>query len=205
MSIDGMIATKTGESKFSSKQDLKRLHKLRSRVDAIVVGKNTILQDDPLLTVRHVQGKNPIRIIVDSKCTLSSKSQIVQTCNKVHTILAVSQQASKSNIQRIQKFPISLIVTGKNSVNIKCLLKKLFDKKIKTVLVEGGKTLNWEFIRLGFFDELIITVSPTLIGGENAISLVGGTGFKKISDSPNLRLKSARKLKNHLILHYLKV
>ena len=76
ISIDGKIATKTGDSKLSSKQDSIRLHKLRSKVDAILVGKNTVLVDDPLLTVRHTIGKNPTRIILDSKGILSNKSKI---------------------------------------------------------------------------------------------------------------------------------
>ena len=188
-SIDGKIATRTGDSKLSSKQDSVRLHKLRSKVDAILVGKNTVLRDNPLLTVRHTKGKNPIRIILDSKGTISKKSKI--------------QKSGFDPI--IKKFPVEVIIVGKNSVNLKLLLKKLSDKKIKTILVEGGGTINWEFIKHNLFDELIITLSPFLIGGNNAISFVGGQGFAKIANSPNLYLKSIRRLKNHLVLHYVKV
>jgi len=204
-SIDGKIATVTGDSKLSSKQDSVRLHKLRSQVDAILVGKNTVLVDDPMLTVRHTKGKNPIRIILDSKGTISKNSKIIQTCNKIPTIVAVSRQISKSNIDKLKKFPIEIIMVGSNSINIKLLLKKLSDKKIKSVLVEGGGTVNWEFIKYDLFDELIITLSPFLIGGKNAVSLIDGNGFKKISNSPNLRLKSIKRLKNHLVLNYAKV
>ena len=204
-SIDGKIATVTGDSKLSSKQDSFRLHKLRSQVDAILVGKNTVLVDDPMLTVRHTKGKNPIRIILDSKGTISKNSKIIQTCNKIPTIVAVSHQISKSNLDKLKKFPIEIIMVGSNSINIKLLLKKLSNKKIKSVLVEGGGTVNWEFIKYDLFDELIITLSPFLIGGKNAVSLIDGNGFKKISNSPNLRLKSIKRLKNHLVLNYAKV
>lgn len=204
-SIDGKIATVTGDSKLSSKEDSVRLHKLRSQVDAILVGKNTVLVDDPMLTVRHTKGKNPIRIILDSKGTISKNSKIIQTCNKIPTIVAVSHQISKSNLDKLKKFPIEIIMVGSNSINIKLLLKKLSDKKIKSVLVEGGGTVNWEFIKYDLFDELIITLSPFLIGGKNAVSLIDGNGFKKISNSPNLRLKSIKRLKNHLVLNYAKV
>ncbi len=204
-SIDGKIATKTGDSKLSSKQDSVRLHKLRSKVDAILVGKNTVLLDNPLLTVRYTKGKNPIRIILDSKGTLSKKSKILQTSNKIQTIIAVSKKISKSNFDKLHKFPVEVIIAGENSVNIKLLLKKLSDKKIKTILVEGGGTVNWEFIKHNLFDELIITLSPFLIGGNDAISFVQGQGFKKISNSPILRLKSIKRLKNHLVLCYVKV
>lgn len=205
ISIDGKIATRTGDSKISSKQDSIRLHKLRSKVDAILVGKNTVLQDNPLLTVRHTKGKNPIRIILDSKGTISKRSKILQTSNTIPTIITVSKKISKSNFDKLHKFPVEIITAGKNSVNIKLLLKKLSDKKIKTILVEGGGTINWEFIKHSLFDELIITLSPFLIGGNDAISFVGGQGFEKISHSPNLYLKSIKRLKNHLVLYYVKV
>ena len=205
ISVDGKIATKTGDSKLSSKQDSIRLHKLRSKVDAILVGKNTVLVDNPLLTVRHTIGKNPTRIILDSKGILSNKSKILQTSDKVKTIIVVSKQISKLNLEKLNKFPVEIIIAGKNFINIKLLLKKLLEKKIKTILVEGGGTINWEFVKHNIFDELIITISPFVIGGNNAVSLVEGEGFRKISKSPNLRLKSTKRLKNHFVLHYTKV
>ncbi len=204
-SVDGKIATRTGDSNLSSKQDRVRLHKLRSKVDAILVGKNTVLLDNPLLTVRYTRGKNPIRIILDSKGTISKKSKILQTSYKIPTIIAVSEKISKSNFDKLHKCPVDVIIAGKNSVNIKLLLKKLSDKKINTILVEGGGTINWEFIKQNLFDELIITLSPFLIGGNDAISFVQGKGFEKISNSPNLRLKSIKRLKNHIVLYYVKV
>ncbi|NWJ29396.1 2,5-diamino-6-(ribosylamino)-4(3H)-pyrimidinone 5'-phosphate reductase [Marine Group I thaumarchaeote] len=204
-SVDGKIATRTGDSNLSSKQDKVRLHKLRSKVDAILVGKNTVLLDNPLLTVRYARGKNPIRIILDSKGTISKKSKILQTSDKIPTIIAVSKTISKSNYDKLCKFPVEIITAGKNSVNIKLLLKKLYNKKINTILVEGGGTVNWEFIKHNLFDELIITLSPFLIGGNDAISFVQGKGFKKISNSPNLHLKSIKRLKNHIVLYYVKV
>ena len=204
-SIDGKIATKTGDSNFSSKQDIIRLHKLRSKVDAILVGKNTVLQDDPLLTVRFAKGKNPVRIILDSRGSISRKSQILQTSNKIPTIIVISRNISKSNLMKLHDFPVEIITAGKNSINISLLLKKLFDKKIKTVLVEGGGIINWEFIYKNLFDELIITLSPFLVGGVDAVSFIQGKGFRKVSNSPNLKLKSVRRLKNHLVLSYVRV
>ncbi|MHA7733317.1 2,5-diamino-6-(ribosylamino)-4(3H)-pyrimidinone 5'-phosphate reductase [Nitrosopumilus sp. S6] len=205
ISIDGKIATKVNDSKLSSKEDIQRLHKLRSNVDAILVGKNTVSRDDPLLTVRHVKGKNPIRIILDSKGIISQKSKILQSSDKIPTIIAVSKKITKTNLEKLRKFPIEIISVGNDSVNLKLLLKKLSKKKIKTILVEGGGTVNWEFVNQELFDEMIITLSPFLIGGEDAISYLHGVGFSKISNSPNLRLKSVKRLKNHLVLHYEKL
>jgi len=202
MSLDGKIATKTGDSELSSKQDKVRIHKLRSKVDAILVGSNTVKRDDPLLTVRYVKGKNPLRIVLDSKATINQKSQIIRTCNKIHTIVAVSKKASRQNISKLKKHPLEIIVIGENRVNIKSLLKSLSKKKIKTLLVEGGGTVNWEFIKLGLVDELIVTITPYLIGGQNAITLVEGEGFSHIHKSTKLKLKKICQLGNEIVLHY---
>lgn len=202
MTLDGKIATKTGDSKLSSKQDKVRIHKLRSNVDAILVGSNTVRRDNPSLTVRYVKGKNPIRIVLDSNGTISSNSKIVRTSKKIHTILAVSKKATKKNIVKLKNHSIEVIVTGENRVNIKNLLKKLSKKKIKTILVEGGGNVNWEFIKEGLVDEIIITVSPYLIGGINAISLVEGDGFSKIQESLKLKLKKINRIGNEVVLYY---
>ena len=205
ISIDGKISTNIGDSKLSSKSDSIRLHKLRSKVDAILIGKNTLLQDDPLLTVRYTKGKNPIRIILDSTGSIPTNSRIIKTSNDVQTIIAVSKKINKKNLLRLQKLPVEVIMAGENSINLKLLLKKLSSKKIKTILVEGGGTVNWEFIKNNLFNELIITLSPFLIGGTDAISFVEGKGFAKISNSPNLKLKSIKRLKSYLVLNYVKV
>lgn len=204
VSIDGKIVTRDGDSKLSSKLDLKRVHKLRSKVDAVLVGKNTVLYDDPMLTVRSVKGKNPIRIILDSNGMIPKKSKILQTSKNIPTIIAVSKTIPKSNLEKLKKFPVDIIFSGTKCVNLKSLLKILYKKKIKTILVEGGGTVNWEFIKNGLFDELIVTISPYLIGSDS-VSLVQGKGFSQILDSPKLSLKSTRKLKNHLVLHYIKL
>ena len=205
ISIDGKISTRSNDSKLSSQEDSTRLHKLRSKVDAILIGKNTMLQDDPLLTVRHTKGKNPTRIILDSKGTISKNSKIIKTSDKIPTIIAVSKKISKVNLSKLKKLPVEIIISGENSVNLKLLMKKLSTKKIETILVEGGGTVNWEFIKNNIFDELIITLSPYLIGGNDATSLVEGKGFAKIVNSPNLKLKSVKRLKNHLVINYIKV
>ena len=205
ISIDGKISTRSNDSKLSSQEDSTRLHKLRSKVDAILIGKNTMLKDDPLLTVRYTKGKNPTRIILDSKGTISKNSKIIKTSDKIPTIIAVSKKITKVNLSKLKKLPVEIIISGENSVNLKLLIKKLSTKKIETILVEGGGTVNWEFIKNDIFDELIVTLSPYLIGGNNATSLVEGKGFAKIVNSPNLKLKSVKRLKNHLVINYIKV
>ncbi|MBM3896733.1 MAG: 2,5-diamino-6-(ribosylamino)-4(3H)-pyrimidinone 5'-phosphate reductase [Thaumarchaeota archaeon] len=203
-SLDGKIATKSGDSRFSSTKDKARVYRLRATVDAILVGKNTVKRDDPILTVHQVKGKNPIRIILDSRATISTKSRIIKTCNKIPTIIAVSKKASNKNLEKLQKFPLRIIVSGNNIVNIKKLLKTLWKLKIKKILVEGGGTVNWEFVNQNLFDEIIVTVTPFLVGGDDSVSIIKGKGFSKITKSRKLRLKKILRLKNEVVLHYTK-
>ncbi|MDH3618962.1 MAG: 2,5-diamino-6-(ribosylamino)-4(3H)-pyrimidinone 5'-phosphate reductase [Nitrosopumilus sp.] len=205
ISIDGKIATSSGDSKLSSKKDLIRLHKLRSKVDAILVGKNTVNNDDPLLTVRYNKGKNPVRIILDSGGTISNKSKILKTSNRVKTIIVVSKKITKKNLQKLKISSAEIMITGENQVNIKSLLKKLEKRKIKTILLEGGGTVNWEFVKNNLVDEFFITITPYILGGKNSISLINGKGFDKIKKSPKLRLNGIKRLENDLVLHYSKL
>lgn len=203
VSVDGRIATRTGDSRLSSRRDLVRLHGLRARVDAILVGANTVLRDDPLLTVRKVGGKNPTRIILDSAGRIPQGSKIMRTCGSIPTIVAVSQRITRSRLARLQKSQACIIIAGKNKTSIKILLKRLADRNVKSVLVEGGGTVIWEFVRTGLFDEIRVTVSPVLLGGDS-VPLVSGRGPGRISGWPALRLESARRLGNHVVLRYAK-
>ncbi|MGI0036680.1 MAG: dihydrofolate reductase family protein, partial [Nitrososphaera sp.] len=102
MTLDGKIATASGDSRISSKDDLVRLHRLRASVDAVVVGISTILADDPRLTVRLARGRNPARIIVDSKGRIPLESQVLRTADDVRTIVAVTGQAPEEKIEKIR-------------------------------------------------------------------------------------------------------
>jgi len=202
ISIDGKIATRTGNSDLSSKEDLIRVHKLRASVDAILVGKHTVMIDDPLLTVKYVKGKNPIRIILDSTGSIKSNSKIIKTCKTIPTIIAVSEKATKKNIIRLEREGLKIIKCGQNKINLKKLLHILRKKNIKSLLVEGGGLTNWSFIKDGLVDEIIVTITPYVIGGSSAISLFQGKGFDKILHAPLLTLKKINRMKNELVLHY---
>jgi 2,5-diamino-6-(ribosylamino)-4(3H)-pyrimidinone 5'-phosphate reductase len=202
MSIDGKIATRTRQSKLSSKKDLARVHKLRSNVDAILVGKNTVFADDPLLTVRDVTGEKPIRIILDSRASIPSTSKIVKTARKIRTLVIVSQRAPKKSIAGLEDKGVNVIICGRNTINLKELLGILRKKGINKILLEGGGITNWYFLKERLVDEIIITIAPFVLGGKDAISLVEGFGFDKISKSPSFKLKKIDKMKNEVVLQY---
>lgn len=202
MSIDGKIATRTRQSKLSSKKDLARVHKLRSNVDAILVGKNTVFADDPLLTVRYVTGEKPIRIILDSRASIPSTSKIVKTARKIRTLVIVSQRAPKKSIAGLEDKGVNVIICGRNTINLKELLGILRKKGINKILLEGGGITNWYFLKERLVDEIIITIAPFVLGGKDAISLVEGFGFDRISKSPSFKLKKIDKMKNEVVLQY---
>jgi len=202
ITLDGKLATRTGDSKLSSKADKNRVHKLRSKVDAILIGKNTAKLDDPLLSVHDTKKKNPIRIILDSNGTIRARSRILRTSSRIPTIIVVTQKAHKKNLRILEKFPVEIIVCGKYSVNVKKLLGILGEQGIKKILVEGGGTTNWAFVKENLVDEIIITITPYLVGGVTATTLVDGDGFSVITKSTKLKLKNTRRMKNEIILHY---
>ena len=202
ITLDGKLATRTGDSRLSSKKDKIRVHKLRSKVDAILIGKNTVEIDDPLLSVRNIRKKNPIRIILDSNATIRTNPKILRTCSRIPTIIAVSKKAQKKNLQKLEKFSVQVIVCGNDTVSIKKLLATLKKKGIKNILVEGGGATNWAFVKENLVDEAIITITPYLVGGMTATTLVDGDGFSTITKSIRLKLKNVKKMKNEVVLHY---
>ena len=202
ITLDGKIGQKNKHVVLSSKSDKIRVHKLRSKSDAILVGKNTVEQDDPLLTVRYAKGKNPIRIILDSHGTIKNYSRIIKTCKHVPTIIVTSELVSKSNLTRLQKLPIDVIVCGKNQVNITKLLSILSKKGVTTILLEGGGTLNRSFLKKNLIDEMVIALTPYVLGSENTVSLFEGISFPSLKMKLPLKLKKVQKSGNEIILNY---
>ncbi|MDQ3883093.1 MAG: 2,5-diamino-6-(ribosylamino)-4(3H)-pyrimidinone 5'-phosphate reductase [Thermoproteota archaeon] len=213
MTVDGKIATSSGDSKISSREDLVRVHKLRASVDAIVVGISTILADNPQLTVRLAKGRNPARVIVDSKGRIPLDSRIMSTAVRVKTIVAVTDQAPEEKIKKLREMGAHVLVIsegkkGQNAavphgVNLKVLFRKLEKMGIRKILVEGGGELNWSLLHLWLVDELTITIAPKIAGGRLATTLVEGDGFDEIAQSIRLQLKKIQRKKGgELVLHY---
>lgn len=201
VSIDGKIATRKGKSKFSSTKDLIRVHRLRGNVDAVLVGRNTVSVDNPSLTVRHVKGKNPIRIILDPKATISSSSKIVKTSKKIPTMAIVSEIAPASRVSLLTKKGLEVIRCGKIIIDLKKLLSILAKRGIRKILVEGGGTTNWYFLKEKLIDEIIVTITPYVVGGKKSVSLVEGYGFDSISYP--LKLKHVKRMGDEIVLHYI--
>jgi 2,5-diamino-6-(ribosylamino)-4(3H)-pyrimidinone 5'-phosphate reductase len=205
MSIDGKISTRKNDSAISSKLDLVRVHKLRSTVDGIVIGISTVLEDDPMLNVRYstTGKKNPTRIIIDSKARIPLNSRIIESSNKIQTIIAVTHDASSRKIKEIQEKGAQVLVYGNGKVNLRNLFQQLEKMGLKKIIVEGGGEINWSVLKLGLVDELVVTISPLVIGGRDAITLVEGKGFTNISDGIKMKLSNTIiQNKNEIVLFY---
>ena len=201
MTLDGKIGQRNKKVVLSSKSDKIRVHKLRSKFDAILVGKNTVEQDNPLLTVRHVKGKNPIRIILDSRGTIKKTSKIIKTAQNIPTIIVTSQLVSKRNLSRLNSFSLDVIVCGKNQVDIKKLVPILCKKGIKKILLEGGGTINLSFLKHNLIDELIVTLTPFILGSKESVNLFEGT-LNLTKTLSSFKLKNVQKNANEVILNY---
>jgi 2,5-diamino-6-(ribosylamino)-4(3H)-pyrimidinone 5'-phosphate reductase len=201
MTLDGKISTKSGDSAISSKEDLERVHMIRKDVDAIMVGINTVLEDDPRLSIHKIKTdkKNPLRIIVDSKGRTPTNARVFNEEGK--TVVAVSLSADDEQVRKLSE-KAELIVCGNDMVNMLCLMKKLYKMGVKRILLEGGGTLNWGMLSEGLVDEIRVAIAPRIAGGKNAVSLVSGDGFEKIAEGTKLKLVRHYPLGEDFIMEY---
>lgn len=203
MTLDGKIASKTGDSEISSKADLKRVHLLRLEVDAIIVGIETVIKDDPLLTVRLAEGRNPLRVVIDSKARIPISSNLVKSVNSGPIVIAISSAASETRSRNLTSLGCKVMKCGTSEkVDLPIMLSNLKDMGIKKILLEGGGILNAAMLNGGLVDEVIVAVAPVIIGGDRSTTLVEGEGVDKIKNGIRLELKETRNLGSDIVLFY---
>ena len=189
MTIDGKITTTTGESKYiTSAQALEMVHKSRHANSAIMVGINTVITDNPLLTCRIDGLKNPIRIICDTHLKMPHSSQIVTTANQVRTIIATACTDQKK-IEPLEHAGIEILQTPiKNGrLDMQELMKKLAAQSIDSILLEGGATLNWSALQCGVVNKIQAYIAPKIFGGATALSPIGGAGVNLPAEAFQLK------------------
>lgn len=191
VTIDGKLTLYRGASSkelmsLMTKEVYKYLHSIRAQVDGIMVGCETVRTDDPSLTVRYVEGKNPIRIIPCSTANVPYNANIFS--KDAPTIIATTKRAPKERIEKIKQLGAEVLIAGEELVDFDILLSELFKKGIKTLMVEGGSSINWELARKRYIDEIKIIHLPVIVGGENVPTFVGGEGFKSLSKVLRLEL-----------------
>lgn len=187
MTLDGKIATRTGDSKWITGDDARAYgHYLRKAHDCILVGKNTVLADDPELTTRLIEGKNPLRIVLDSNCEVPMTAKIfdgeAETLLVTGTELTSSKQAKVEALQALPNVEVLQLSAVDGRLSVKMLLEELSRRNLTSVLVEGGSTVHGDFLESGLVDRIYAFIAPKLIGGKEALTPIGGRGFALVED-----------------------
>jgi len=206
MTIDGKIASKTGDPDISDEDDWKLVHKLRTEVDAIMVGKSSIILDNPKLHIKYYDHKGYYRIVLDSNLSIPIESNVVTYKPETYlTIIVTTENASNDKIREFESKNVEIIKSGKKRrVDVVELMPILYNKGIKKILLEGGGNLNWSFIKNNLVDEIRITIAPWIVGGKDAVSLVEGDGYAKMLESPRYYLSEVISRNNYVTLTYKK-
>lgn len=206
-SMDGKIATKTGDSKWISNEISRRyVHTLRNQVDAVMVGAGTAIKDNPLLTSRAQNNrprmKQPIKVVVDSQLKTHSNARIFCKNSPAQVIFAATKKAPKTKIHKFEKVCREVLILKQkdNKVDLRHLMKELGKRQVTSVLVEGGGELIGSLVEERLVDKFLFFISPKIIGGKNAITAVEGKGVTTIAHATSLKDVSHKKLGTDLLI-----
>jgi diaminohydroxyphosphoribosylaminopyrimidine deaminase/5-amino-6-(5-phosphoribosylamino)uracil reductase len=202
MTMDGKIASVTGESRWITSQLARdNVHRDRNQYTAIMVGVGTVIADNPSLTCRIEGGRNPIRIICDTNLNTPLTSCVVTTAKKVKTIIATACASLERHKPYIAYGCEILVIDRKeNHLNLNLLMQKLGEKDMDSILLEGGATLNFSALQSNIVNKVQTYIAPKLLGGELAKSPVGGIGILNISDSFILKNPSIKLLGEDILI-----
>ncbi len=204
VTLDGKIADEKGNSKWiSSIQSRKLVHKLRSEYDAVLIGYNTFKKDNPSLDVRLVKGRNPHKIILDSKLRIDTNSNVFNSIKeeKIIIITAVENKNNFKKINVLKNAGAKILFIKKNNdgfLNLKMILKQLAKMKITSVLVEGGSKVFNSFIKQNLFDELLLFVSPKIMG--KGLSWAGDFNIGNIKKTLNFEIIENKKIADDILI-----
>lgn len=205
MTLDGKLATRTGDSKWISSEESRRIvHELRGRMDAIIVGIGTALADNPLLTARPAGPRVATRVVLDREARLPIDSQLVHTALEAPVLVAVRSTADAERCAALTAAGVEVLKLdggASGDVWLDQLLKDLGGRKMTHVLVEGGARLLGSFHDAGFVDEVHAFVAPIIAGGGEASSPVGGAGIDQMSEALRLGNVEIRQIGQDVYVH----
>ena len=189
MTLDGKICTRTGASRWiTGGAARERAHRDRNLYAAVLVGAGTVAADDPLLTCRIEKGRNPVRIVCDSKLSTSTDCQLVRTAREVRTIFAAAEPTpERAEAFRERGCEVWELPGDGGRVDLDALMKRIAAEKLDSVIAEGGATLNWALLQRGLVQRVQAYISPKLFGGAAAKSPVGGEGVETPDGAFRLR------------------
>ena len=199
-SIDGKISLSNKEQTWlTGKKSVEFVHKLRSEYDAVLVGAGTIKTDNPLLTVRKVKGRNPIRVIIDGKLSIPVKSRVIDCSDPQKTIIITSHKSSERKIKLLSAKRIGVFrlnSSSNNHINFNSVMKLLAKQKITSVLVEGGREIFTQFLEKNLFDEILILQTSKILGR--------GIGAFNLKEMKRIQLSCIEKIGEDIKLVYKK-
>ena len=204
MTLDGKIATADGDARWVTSEAARGfVHQLRGQLSGICVGAGTVRADDPMLDCRLEGGKNPVRILPDSSASLSPDSRIAQSAGRIRTLLAHTDAAAADRLERLRACGVEPLACAARDghIDLDDMLAKLGALGIDSILLEGGEALNGSFVEQGLVDEYYFFVAPKILGGKDAKTAVGGTGFAKMADARGVRIESVRSFGPDLLIH----
>jgi diaminohydroxyphosphoribosylaminopyrimidine deaminase/5-amino-6-(5-phosphoribosylamino)uracil reductase len=205
MTLDGKIAGADGRSKWITSEDSRlRVQQLRFETDAILAGIGTVLKDDPLLTDRSQRPRRRplLRVILDARLRLPLESKLVRSRSEGDIILFCSQERELSRQRRLEEmgievFPVPVI---QEKISLHSVLDELGRREITSLLIEGGSAVNFEALRSQSVDKVVFFVSPKILGGKEAIPVVGGRGFQELDKSLPLTFSDVERMGPDLII-----
>ena len=205
MSLDGKIATRSKDSRWiSGELARKHVHKIRNYVDAILVGTETVLKDNPRLTCRLETGpvKHPVRIILDRRNRIPLTANVFKNSRSQPVIYVTGPDITPARRKSLENRKVEILKgkSGKNGFHIKALLKELANREMNSILIEGGADLNASVIKAGVVDRLVAFISPILIGGAKAPGFLAGQGVMKVNDAIKLKNFEVIKLGEDLMV-----
>ena len=200
--LDGRIATATGNSRWLSSEKFQRLaHRLRAVNDAVVVGIDTILADDPQLTVRLIRGRNPTRVILDSRLRIPLDAKVVSGQEAAPTIIATTSHADDKKLSSLRERGIEVLETPEDEegkVNLRELLGTLGKRGISSVLVEGGGGIITSLLRQNLADKMVVAVAPKIMG--KGVEAVGELNIREVSQTLKLSFNRVYRVGKDLVI-----
>ena len=166
-----------------------------------MVGIGTVLADNPSLTTRleNVQGKNPVRIVVDSFARTPLNSKLLLD-GQAENIIVVTKNAPPEKVQRLKDLGAEIIFAGEDKVDLKFLLERLAEREITSVLVEGGGTLHFSLLEKNLVDKIFAFIAPKILGGKNSLTAVEGAGFAELKNAAKLKNLTAEKIGEDILI-----
>ena len=203
VTLDGKIATRARDSKWITNEKSREVaHKLRHKYSAIMVGINTVLNDNSLLTARVKNGKNPIKIVVDPKLRIPINAKLLY--NPVKTIIVTGENYDAERGEALKKLGAEVLAIPMRGevIPLDVVMQKIGERGIDSVLIEGGGTLNSHAFEAGIVDKVIVFIAPKLVGGKDAPTFFEGSGVAKIANATKLALVECREMDEDMMLEY---